>query len=142
LHHNNTTLGNGNNDTVFSGGFDTVTVGNGNDTVHVGTNDTVTVGTGHDVLAFDWNPQSAVSPLDQGPDQSKPGGIGVVTITGFDATKDVIVLQQTLATDFSHLNFQDVSGNTVVTIQGDTLDQITLVGVHSSALHASDFQFV
>jgi hypothetical protein len=83
------------------------------------TNDTVQVGTGHDV-----------------PDQSKPGGIGSVTITGFDPSKDVIVLQQKLATDFNHLNFNEVSGNTVVTIQGDTQDHITLVGVHSSAPHS------
>jgi len=127
---------------VFSGGEDTVIVGNGNDTVHVGTNDTVQVGTGQDTLAFDWNPLSTVTPLNQGPDQSKPGGIGAVTITGFDTSKDVIVLQKALATDFNHLNFQDVSGNTVVTIQGDASDAITLVGVRASDLHASDFQFV
>jgi hypothetical protein len=142
-------LGNGNNDTVFDSGFgepgvtaDFITVGNGNDTVHVGTNDTVTVGTGHDVLAFDWNPLSTVAPLNQGPDQSMQGGIGHVTITGFNPSNDLIVLQQFLAGGFGNLNIQEVSGNAVITIQGDTLDQITLVNVNSLALHQSNFHFV
>ena len=74
-------------------------------------------------------------------DLLEPGGIGHVSITGFDPSKDVIVLQKSLATDFSDLTIQQVSGNTVITIQGVTPDQITLVGV-TSALHASDFHFV
>jgi len=94
------------------------------------------VGKGQDIFFFDWNPVTG------GPDQSVPAGIGQVTITGFNPSKDVIVLQQALATDFSHLTFTPVNGNTVVTINGDTLDQITFVGVHSSDLHQSDFQFI
>ena len=125
---------------VFSPGGNAITVGNGNDTIHVGTNDTVTVGKGQDVLAFDWNPQSSSAPLNQGPDQSMPGGIGHVTITGFAVSKDVIEVQKALATTFSASD--DVHGNAVITFSGDTQDTITLVGVHSSALHASDVQFV
>jgi hypothetical protein len=109
----------------------------------VGTNDTVTIkpGTGHDVLAFDWSPLSTVAPLNQGPDQSRPGGIGYVTITGFDPSKDVIVIQQALEKT-NPLSFTDVGGNATITFSGETQDSITLLGVHSSALHASDFHFV
>jgi hypothetical protein len=147
---NKINLGNGNHDTVFSAGNvsggglggDQVTVGKGNDTIHVGISDTVTVGTGHghDVFAFDWNP-SAGAPLNQGPDQSTPGGIGNVTITGFNANKDVIVLQQKLATDFNHLSITS-DGSTGSNITIDSQDQIHLVGVAPSALHQSDFHFV
>jgi len=131
------TLGDGNNDTVIATFFnqehpsssvgDTITVGNGNDTIHVGANDTVTVGTGQDTFIFDLT-------------IAGPGTIGAVTINDFDPSKDVIVIQKALATTFSASD--DAHGNAVVTFPGDTLDQITLVGVHSSALHASDFQFV
>jgi hypothetical protein len=76
------TLGNGNNDTVFSGGlFSRITVGNGNDTIHVGQNDTVTVGKGQDSFVFD------------APSQNGQFGIEHVTINGFDPSKDVIKLQ-------------------------------------------------
>jgi hypothetical protein len=138
------TLGNGNNDTVFSGAThfgNTVTVGNGNDTIHVGRNDHVLVGTGHDVLAFDWNPLSTVTPLNQGPDQSKPFGIDSVTITGFDPSKDVIVIQQALE-NTNPLSVTYGGGNAVITFSGETQDSITLVGVPSGALHASNFHFV
>jgi hypothetical protein len=119
------TLGNGNNDTVFGFAHSTITVGNGNDTIHVGFSDTVTVGKGQDSFVFDQVP-------DDGPHQ-----IGAVTINHFDPSKDVITIQKLLATSVS---VQDVNGNAVVTVApGDT---ITLVGVHSSALHASDFHFV
>jgi CheY-like chemotaxis protein len=50
------------------------------------------------------------------------------------------VIQQALATSFTA--HDDVHGNAVVTFPNDGRDQITLVGVHSSDLHASDFQFV
>jgi hypothetical protein len=137
------TVGNGNNDVVFCPIASVITVGNGNDTIHVGLNTAVTVGTGHDILAFDWNPQSSSPPLNQSIDQSKPGGIGHVTITGFNPSKDVIVLQQALE-NTNPLSVQDdpVTGNAVITFNGETLDTITLVGVHSSALHASDVHFV
>ena len=138
------TVGNGNNDVVFCPLGSVITVGNGNDTIHVGLNSAVTVGTGHDILAFDWNPQSSL-PLNQGfgVDQSKPGGIGHVTITGFNPSKDVIVLQQALEnTNPLSVHNDPVTGNAVITFNGDTQDTITLVGVHSSALHASDVHFV
>jgi hypothetical protein len=126
--HNTVTLGNGNNDVVASGGAgNTITVGNGNDTIHVGMNDTVTVGKGQDTFVFDTSAQE------------QPGGIGAVTITGFQPGKDVIKIQTTLATSFNATD--DAHGNAVVTFPKDGLDQITLVGVHSSALHASDIQF-
>jgi hypothetical protein len=135
--HDTITTGNGNNDIVFSGGQNSllslfagsiITVGNGNDIIHVGLNDTVTVGKGHDAFVFDGFFQSA------------PGGIGAVTIDGFNTSKDVIVVQGALATSYTA---QDNSnGNAVVTFAGDASDQITLVGVHSSALHGSDFHFV
>lgn len=132
---NTITVGNGNNDTVFSGGGNTIAVGNGNDTIHVGTNDTVTIGSGHDILAFDFGTGGS-------PDQSVPGGIGAVTITGFNPSRNVIELQQALLTTNPFSATDDAHGNAVVTFSGDTLDKITLVGVHSSALHASDFHFV
>src|SRR5262249_43909307 len=126
------TLGNGNNDTVFSNfGNCTITVGNGNDTIHLGTNDTVAVGKGQDVFVFDRF------------FQNQPGGIGAVTITGFDPSKDVIQIQQALQNTNPLQVHDDAHGNAVITFQnGDTRDSITLVGVHASALNASDFQFV
>ena len=118
-----------NKDTVYSGGISTIKIGNGNDTIHVGTADTVTVGTGQDSFVFD---------------QTVAGTIGAVTINHFDPSKDVIVLTQTLVPGQNVLPaHDDANGNAVVTgVPGDTFDTITLVGVHSSALHASDFQFV
>ena len=117
-------LGNGNNDKVFGGDSNTITVGNGNDTIHVGFANTVTVGTGQDNFVFD---------------QTAPGTIGAVTINGFDPSKDVIVMQHTLPT-FSVQD--DVHGNAVITFAGDNSDAITLMGVHASSLHSSDFQLV
>ena len=122
------TLGNGNNDTVFGAPHSTITVGNGNDTIHVGFSDTVTVGKGQDSFVFDQVPDDGPHP------------IGAVTINHFDPNKDVIVIQKALATSFNAQD--DAHGNAVITFNGDTQDTITLVGVHSSALHASDFHFV
>jgi hypothetical protein len=102
----------------------TITVGNGNDTIYVGRDNTVTVGTGRDSFIFQ---------------QTTPGNIGAVTITGFDPNKDVITFSNQLTTSVSfHDNAQ---GNAVITVDnaGDT---ITLVGVHASELHPSDFHFV
>jgi uncharacterized protein (TIGR03118 family) len=121
---NRITLGNG-DDTVFAGANDAVTLGNGKDTIHVGLANTVTVGTGQDSFVFH---------------QTVPSTIGAVTINGFDASKDVIVMQQTLASTFSV--HDDVHGNAVITFAGDNSDSITLVGVHASALHSSDFHLV
>jgi hypothetical protein len=134
---NTITLGNGNGDTVFGGISTTITLGNGNDTIHVGLNNTITAGRGQDVFAFDQIPSGR-----NGNDESKPGGIGTVTITGFNPSKDLIVIQQTLQNTNPYSVHDDAHGNAVITFQGDTTDSITLVGVHSSALHASDFHFV
>jgi hypothetical protein len=116
-------LGNG-GDTVTSGGNSTITVGNGNDTIYVGKNDTVTVGTGQDSFVFQ---QTAV------------GNIGAVTINHFHPSNDLITLPSQLAAAFSYQD--NAQGNAVITVDnaGDT---ITLVGVHSSALHPSNFHFV
>jgi hypothetical protein len=134
-------MGNGNNDILFStgGNGNFIGVGNGNDTIHVGTNDTVHVGKGQDILAFDWNPNNPVFPLFLGPDQSKPFGIGFVDIFGFDPGKDVLVFQKALASTFNVTD--DPGGSANVTFNGGA-DRIVLTGVHSSALHASDFNFV
>ena len=128
--NNTITLGNGNGDVVndyytgqFSAANNTITVGNGNDTIHVGFGDTVTVGKGQDAFVFE---------------QTTPGLIGAVAINHFDTGKDVITLSSQFKTTVSyHDNSQ---GNAVITVDtsGDT---ITLVGVHSAALHTSDFHF-
>jgi probable HAF family extracellular repeat protein len=118
------TVGDGNNDTVSSGSNSTVTLGNGNDTIYVGSNNTVTVGTGHDSFIFE---------------QTTPGNIGAATITGFDPNKDSFTFSNQLTTSVSY--HDNAQGNAVVTVDnaGDT---ITLVGVHASELHPSDFHFV
>jgi Ca2+-binding RTX toxin-like protein len=120
-------LGNGDGDVVNDGnggGSNTITVGNGNDTIYVGDGDTVTVGTGHDSFVFQ---------------RALPGSIGAVSINHFDPSKDVIQINSALATSVTPVD--DGHGNTVITVDnaGDT---ITLVGVHASVLHSSDFSFV
>jgi len=98
--------------------------GSGNDVLIGQPNDTLIAGTGADTFVF--NP-----------------GFGKETITGFDVTKDVIAFVHALATSFTDLGIQDnAQGNAVITFAGDTQDKITLTGVHSSALQASDFKFV
>jgi hypothetical protein len=72
-------------------------------------------------------------------EQTVAGNIGTVTIKNFDASKDLIILQQVLTTSVS---IQDVNGNAVVTVDSSG-DTITLVGVHSSAVQAvNDVHFV
>jgi hypothetical protein len=121
----NSTIKPGNGtDTVTSGGNSTITVGNGNDTINVGKNDTVTVGTGQDSFVFA---------------QTAPGSIGAVTINHFNTSKDVMVLSNQFANSVTyHDNSQ---GNAVITVD-NAGDAITLVGVHASALHTSNFHFV
>jgi len=115
-------LGNG-ADTVTSGGNSTITVGNGNDTIYVGKNDTVTVGTGQDSFVFH---------------QTAAGNIGAVTINHFNTSTDLITFSKQLTTADSYQD--NAQGNAVITV--DAGDTITLVGVHSSALHPSNVQFV
>jgi hypothetical protein len=108
-------------------------VGNGNDTIYAGQNTTMTVGTGHDSFVFE---------------QTTPGTIGQATIIGFDPQKDVITFSSQLTTSVSY--HDDAHGNAVITVDnaGEALlppnlhDMITLVGVHASELHPSDFHFV
>jgi uncharacterized repeat protein (TIGR03803 family)/VCBS repeat-containing protein len=117
------TLGNG-NDAVTAGSNSTIKLCNGNDAIYVGLNATVTVGTGHDSFVFQ---------------QTTPGNIGAVTVTGFDPNKDSFTFSNQLTTSVSY--HDNVQGNAVVTVDhaGDT---ITLLGVHSAELHPSDFHFV
>ena len=122
---NAVTVGNGNGDVVNDGvGGNSITVGNGNDTIYVGLNDTITVGTGHDSFVFQ---------------QTTPGNIGAVTVTGFDPHKDSFTFSNQLTTSVSY--HDNAQSNAVVTVDnaGDT---ITLLGVHSAELHPSDFHFV
>ena len=118
------TVGNGNGDVVNGGSNDSITVGNGNDTIYVGSNDTVMVGVGEDSFIFQ---------------QTTPGSIGAVTVTGFGPNNDSFTFSNQLTTSVSY--HDNAEGNAVVTVDsaGDT---ITLVGVHSADLHPSDFHFV
>jgi hypothetical protein len=101
-----------------------ITVGNGNDTIYVGNSDAIKVGTGQDSFVFQ---------------QTTPGNIGAVTVTGFNPDKDSFTFSNQLTTSVSY--HDDSHGNAVVTVDnaGDT---ITLMGVHSSQLQPSDFHFV
>jgi hypothetical protein len=123
---NTITLGNGNNDTVMATNAPdaTITVGNGNDTIYVGSNNTVTVGTGHDSFIFE---------------QTTPGNIGAVTVNHFDPGKDSFTFSNQLTTSVSY--HDNAQGNAVVTVDNSG-DTITLVGVHASELHPSNFHFV
>ena len=122
---NTITIGKGNGDVVndFHGIGNTITVGNGNDTIYVGTNDTLTVGTGQDSFIFQ---------------QTLLGAVGAVTINHFNPAKDGITFSTQLTTAVSY--HDNAQGNAVITVDnaGDT---ITLVGVHASALHPSNFHF-
>jgi hypothetical protein len=99
-------------------------VGNGNDTIYAGQNTAITVGTGHDSFVFE---------------QTAPGSIGATVVTGFNPNKDSFTFSNQLTTFVSYQD--DAHGNAVITVDnaGDT---ITLVGVHASELHPSDFHFV
>jgi hypothetical protein len=120
------TLGNGNNDTVMASTSvdDTITVGNGNDTIYVGRDNTITVGTGHDSFIFE---------------QTTPGNIGAVTVNHFDPNKDIFTFSTQLTTSVSY--HDNAQGNAVITVDNSG-DTITLVGVHASELHPSNFHFV
>jgi hypothetical protein len=119
------TLGNGARDVVSAQNSlgDSITVGRGDDTIYAGRNATITVSTGHDSFVFE---------------QTTPGTVGQATITGFDPAKDSFTFSNQLTTSVSYQD--DAHGNAVITVDnaGDT---ITLVGVHASELHPSDFHF-
>jgi hypothetical protein len=101
-----------------------ITVGSGNDTIYVGPDNTITVGTGHDSFIFE---------------QTTPGNIGGVTVNQFDPDKDIFTFSSQLTTSVSY--HDNAHGNAVVTVDNSG-DTITLVGVHASELHPSDFHFV
>jgi VCBS repeat-containing protein/probable HAF family extracellular repeat protein len=67
---------------------------------------------------------------------------GSDTITGFDPAQDSIKLSQTLAADFATVqaDMSSVAGGTLMTF--DASRSITLSGVSSSSLIATNFQFV
>ena len=71
--------------------------------------------------------------------QTTPGSIGAVTINHFDPNKDVIQIKIALATSVTPVD--NSQGNAVITVDSSG-GTITLVGVHTSAPHASDFQFI
>jgi hypothetical protein len=50
--------------------------------------------------------------------QATPDGIGNVTITGFDPSKDVIELQQALQNTNPYSGQDDAHGNAVITFDG------------------------
>ena len=72
-------------------------------------------------------------------EQTTPGSIGTATVTGFEPHKDSFTFSKQLTTSVSY--HDNAQGNAVITVDnaGDT---ITLVGVHASELHPSDFHFV
>ena len=78
----------------------------------------MTVGVGQDSFVFD---------------QTTPGTIGTATITGFNPNKDSFTFSNQLTNSVSY--HDNAQGNAVIAVDsaGDT---ITLVGVHSSELHA------
>ncbi len=132
------TVGNG-NDTVTAGPDSTITLGNGADTVTAGANSTIKLGSGADTV-------TAISSLinaGSGHDSFVfTGSFGLDTITNFSPLHDNIVLAQAIFANFgavqSHMT--QVGANTVITY--DPADAITLTGVKTSSLHASDFHFV
>jgi len=68
-----------------------------------------------------------------------PSNIGAATITGFDPHKDSFTFSNQLTTS---VNYHDnAQGNAVVTVDNSG-DTITLLGVHASELHPSNFHFV
>jgi hypothetical protein len=86
-------------------------------------------------LAIDVTSAPTIPPFKQ----TAPGLIGAVTINHFDPGKDFITLSKQLTTTVSY--HDNAQGNAVITVDNNTSDTITLVGVHSAALHSSDFHF-
>jgi hypothetical protein len=132
--NNTITVGNGigvNVQVAVTAGFtddgNSITVGNGGDTITVGFNNTVTLGKGADNVVI--------------PNTVSFDVTNIETINHFNTTKDLITVPNALATNFNQLTLQDVNGNTVITFPNDSFDKVVLVGVHSSALHESDFHF-
>jgi Ca2+-binding RTX toxin-like protein len=129
-------IGSSGNDTIIMGGginvinggdgADTINAGGGNDTITGGAgNDSMNGGAGNDTFIF-------------------ASGFGADTITGFDALaaggQDRLqLLGVTSLANFSTMvTISGSAGNTLITIGTDT---ITLLGVNSANVDASDFLF-
>ena len=133
--NNTIILGNGNGDVVNDFDFQTlqnvalnnsITVGNGSDTIYVGNSDTITVGHGQDSFVFE---------------QTTPGTIGAVTVTGFNPANDVLNFNPALIANYAAamVDTKQVGLDTVITV--DATDTVTLTGVAASHLTASNFHF-
>ena len=145
--------GNG-SDHITAGSNSVVIAGNGSDTVHMGANDTVSVGNGTDSFVLPTSGQvtmSAPASVTMNEDGSaalaiaaaETGfGFGNESISGFNTTKDNIVLYSSQFANFAALlaDAKQVGQNTVIT--GDAGDTITLQGVKLAKLTASDFTIV
>jgi Ca2+-binding RTX toxin-like protein len=123
-HEANITLGDGAGDVVNAGGpvGGFITLGNGaGDVVNANSSfsATITLGNGNDTIHVGFGDTVTVGTGKDSFvfDQTAPGSISAVTINHFNPSKDVISLSKQLTTT------------------------ITLVGVHASALHPSDFHF-
>ena len=132
------TLGNG-ADSVTAGSDSRIKLGNGPDTVTAGANSTITLGNGADTV-------TAISSLINGGSGHDSfvftGSFGQDTITNFSPQHDNIVLAHDMFANFAAVqsDMTQVGANTVITY--DPANVITLTGVKTSSLLASDFQFV
>ena len=132
------TLGNG-ADTVTAGANSVITLGNGADNVTAGSDSTITLGNGADTV-------TAISSLINGGSGQDSfiftGSFGQETITNFGPQHDNIVLAHAMFANFNAVqsDMTQVGANTVITY--DPANSITLTGIKTSRLLASDFHFV
>ena len=131
-------LGNG-ADTVTAGANSIITAGNGADNVSAGSDSTITLGSGSDTV-------TAISSLINGGSGQDSfvftGSFGQETITNFGPQHDNIVLAHAMFANFGAVqsDMTQVGANTV--IMYDPANVITLTGIKTSSLLASDFHFV
>lgn len=106
-----------------SAGNDTVVAGIGIQVLIGGPNNSLTASLGEDTFAFAPN-------------------FGMNMINHFSPTLDRIEFSKSEFTSFTAVqnHMQQMGANTVITY--DPSDVITLTGVHTSSMHASDFEFV
>jgi Ca2+-binding RTX toxin-like protein len=131
-------IGSQGNDTIIMGaGVNVINGGSGADTINAGGgNDIITGGAGNDILNGGADNDTFIF----------ASGFGADTITGFDALaaggQDRLQLSSslgvTLANFTTMVNISNSAGNTLITIGTDT---ITLLGVNSANVDASDFLF-
>ncbi len=107
---------------MTAGSNSTIKLGNGADTV-MAISSLINGGNGHDSFVF-------------------TGSFGQDTITNFSPLNDNIVLAHAMFANFGAVqgDMTQVGANTVITY--DPADVITLTGVKTSSLQASDFHFV